>query len=75
MSGERRTDISFRMLDARDNTPVRYERVNAETGEEVPWKEIVKANWMRASIRGSSSGIYPVFQRVAAPLAATLSGA
>ena len=43
MSGERRTDISFRMLDARDNTPIRYERVNAETGEEVPWKDIVKA--------------------------------
>ena len=43
MSGERRTDLSFRMLDARDNSPIRYERVNAETGEEVPWKEIVKA--------------------------------
>lgn len=43
MSGERRTDIHFRMLDARNNAPVRYERVNADTGEEVPWKEIVKA--------------------------------
>ncbi|QDW65826.1 Ku protein [Luteimonas granuli] len=43
MSGERRTDLSFRMLDSRDNSPVRYERVNAETGEEVPWKDIVKA--------------------------------
>ena len=43
MAGERRTDISFRMLDSRDNAPVRYERVNAESGEEVPWKEIVKA--------------------------------
>jgi DNA end-binding protein Ku len=43
MSGERRTDLSFRMLDARNNSPVRYERVNAETGEEVPWKDIVKA--------------------------------
>ncbi|MFP7723051.1 non-homologous end joining protein Ku [Lysobacter sp. A3-1-A15] len=43
MSGERRTDISFRMLDSRDNTPIRYERVNAETGEEVAWKDIVKA--------------------------------
>lgn len=43
MSGERRVDLHFRMLDARDNTPIRYERVNAETGEEVPWKEIVKA--------------------------------
>jgi DNA end-binding protein Ku len=43
MSGERRNDIHFRLLDARDNSPVRYERVNADTGEEVPWKEIVKA--------------------------------
>jgi DNA end-binding protein Ku len=43
MSGERRTDIHFRMLDARDKSPIRYERVNAETGEEVPWKDIVKA--------------------------------
>ena len=43
MPGERRVDLHFRMLDARDNSPIRYERVNAETGEEVPWKEIVKA--------------------------------
>ncbi len=43
MSGERRTDISFRMLDSRNNKPVRYERVNSDTGAEVPWKDIVKA--------------------------------
>src|SRR5690242_11485286 len=43
MPGERSVDLHFRMLDGRSNTPVRYERVNAETGEEVPWKEIVKA--------------------------------
>jgi DNA end-binding protein Ku len=43
MAGERRTDLHFRMLDSRNNAAVRYERVNAETGEEVPWKEIVKA--------------------------------
>jgi DNA end-binding protein Ku len=43
MTGERRTEIHFRMMDARNNAPVKYERVNAETGEEVPWKEIVKA--------------------------------
>ncbi|MGX5672008.1 non-homologous end joining protein Ku [Thermomonas fusca] len=43
MAGTRGTDLSFRMLDARDKSPIRYERVNAETGEEVPWKEIVKA--------------------------------
>jgi DNA end-binding protein Ku len=43
MSGERKIDLHFRMLDARDRKPIRYERVNAETGEEVPWKDIVKA--------------------------------
>ena len=43
MTGERRVDLSFRMLDSRNNARVRYERVNEETGEEVPWKEIVKA--------------------------------
>jgi DNA end-binding protein Ku len=43
MSGERSVDLHFRMLDSRSNTPVRYERVNAETGDEVPWKDIVKA--------------------------------
>lgn len=41
-TAERRTDLHFRMLDSRDNAPVRYERVNSETGEEVPWKAIVK---------------------------------
>ena len=39
----RNVDVHFRMLDARNKKPIRYERVNAETGDEVPWKEIVKA--------------------------------
>jgi DNA end-binding protein Ku len=43
MPGERRTDLHFHMLDSRNNSPIRYERVNAETGEEVPWKDVVKA--------------------------------
>lgn len=43
MSGERKVDLHFRMLDSRNKKPIRYERVNAETGEEVPWKDIVKA--------------------------------
>jgi DNA end-binding protein Ku len=42
-SGERTVDLSLRMLDSRDKNPIRYERVNSETGEEVPWKDIVKA--------------------------------
>lgn len=43
MSADRGVDLHFRMLDSRNKAPVRYERINAETGEEVPWKEIVKA--------------------------------
>ncbi|MGH8233752.1 MAG: Ku protein [Rhodanobacteraceae bacterium] len=43
MTAERRVDLDFRMLDSRDKSLIRYERINAETGEEVPWKDIVKA--------------------------------
>ncbi len=43
MAGERRVDLQFRMLDSRNNARIRYERINEETGEEVPWKDIVKA--------------------------------
>lgn len=39
---EQRTDLSLHMLDSRDFKRVRYERVNAETGQEVPWNAIVK---------------------------------
>jgi DNA end-binding protein Ku len=41
-SAERRSDLSFRMIDSRNSARVRYERVNEETGEEVPWDKIVK---------------------------------
>ena len=37
-----RDDLSFTMLDGRNMAPVGYERVNKETGEPVPWEEIVK---------------------------------
>jgi len=40
---EQRTDLQLHMLDSRNRARVRYERVNAETGEEVPWDQIVKA--------------------------------
>lgn len=42
-SGERTVDLHLRMLDSRDQSPIRYERINSETGEEVPWKDVVKA--------------------------------
>src|SRR3546814_7364203 len=43
MSGERKVDLHFHLVDSRDNSRVRYERVSEESGEEVPWKDIVKA--------------------------------
>jgi DNA end-binding protein Ku len=41
-SGEQRADISFHLIDSRNSARVRYERVNEETGQEVPWDKIVK---------------------------------
>lgn len=41
-SAENKTDIHFRMIDSRNCSRVRYERVNEDTGEEVPWDKIVK---------------------------------
>jgi len=41
-TAERRTSISFRMIDSRNSARIRYDRVNEETGEEVPWDKIVK---------------------------------
>jgi DNA end-binding protein Ku len=42
-SGARSVDLHFRLLDSRDQKPIRYERVNSDTGEEVAWKDVVKA--------------------------------
>ncbi|MFA6044068.1 MAG: Ku protein [Phycisphaerales bacterium] len=39
---EERTDLQLHMVDSRNHARVKYERVNAETGEEVPWDQIVK---------------------------------
>jgi DNA end-binding protein Ku len=71
MSGERHNDLHFRLLDQRDNKPIRYERVNAESGEEVPWKDIVKAFEYRkgsyvvleeSDIRGAASEAHEVVE-------------
>lgn len=43
ISAESRNDLKFHMIDSRDQSRIRYERVNEETGEEVPWNQIVKA--------------------------------
>lgn len=41
-AAERREDMSFKLIDSRNAARIRYERVNEETGEEVPWDKIVK---------------------------------
>lgn len=41
-SAETRTDLTLHMVDSRNFARVRYERVNSETGAEVPWNEIVR---------------------------------
>lgn len=41
-SAEKQFDLHFRLLDSRNHARVRYERINEETGEEVPWSDIVK---------------------------------
>ncbi|MFP5384672.1 MAG: Ku protein [Bacteriovoracia bacterium] len=35
-------DLSFKMLDEKDLSPIKYKRVNAKSGKEVPWPQIVK---------------------------------
>lgn len=39
---EEKKDLSFRMLDGRDLSPIKQRRVNERTGAEVPYEEIVK---------------------------------
>lgn len=42
-SAVRRSEsISFRQLDSEDLTPIKQQRINANTGEIVPWERIVK---------------------------------
>lgn len=42
VSIEEKNDIHFHLLDSKTESRVRYQRVNEETGKEVPWKDIVK---------------------------------
>jgi DNA end-binding protein Ku len=40
---DQHTDLSFHLLDSENSARVRYQRVNEQTGQEVPWERIVKA--------------------------------
>jgi hypothetical protein len=41
-SADSRPDIQLHMVDSRNHARIRYERVNTDTGEEVPWDRMVK---------------------------------
>jgi DNA end-binding protein Ku len=41
-SAEATNDLDFDMLDRRDFSPIRYRRVNAKTGREVSWGDVIK---------------------------------
>ena len=41
-AAESRPDIQLHMVDSKNHARIRYERVNADTGEEVPWDRMVK---------------------------------
>jgi DNA end-binding protein Ku len=43
MPEERRTDLRSHLMGVRDNACVHDVRIKEETGEEVPWKDIVRA--------------------------------
>ena len=38
----KKANVAFRQLDKRNNAPIKYQRINAKTGKEVPWKEVIK---------------------------------
>lgn len=42
-SEDRSQKVSFHQVDKRNNARIKYQRINTETGEEVPWQEIRKA--------------------------------
>jgi DNA end-binding protein Ku len=41
-SAEKRQEIQFHLLDKRDRSPIRYQRISEKTGKEVPWEDIVR---------------------------------
>ena len=40
---ETREELHFHLLDSRDKSRIRYQRINEKTGKEVPWDKIVRA--------------------------------
>lgn len=43
-SAESRPDIQLHMVDSKNHARIRYKRVNADSGDEVPWDRRVKGH-------------------------------
>jgi DNA end-binding protein Ku len=41
-SQNKKANIVFHQIDRRDNARIKYQRINSDTGKEVPWKEITR---------------------------------
>jgi DNA end-binding protein Ku len=41
-SAEKRDEVHFNLLDRRNMAPIHYQRINSETGKEVPWEDTVR---------------------------------
>jgi DNA end-binding protein Ku len=41
-TAEKSKELHFTLLDRRDTEPIHYQRINSETGREVPWEETVR---------------------------------
>ncbi|MGI6298865.1 MAG: Ku protein [Saccharofermentanales bacterium] len=42
MGAEEPKELTFSLMDSRDHAKIKYQRINADTGKEVPWSDIVK---------------------------------
>jgi DNA end-binding protein Ku len=42
-SAEKRQEVQFHLLNKKDQSPIRYQRISEKTGKEVPWDDIVRA--------------------------------
>ena len=49
---ERKNELTFRLLHAKDESPIDYKRFCEKEGVEVPWREIVKGYELEGPLRG-----------------------
>ncbi|EKD72018.1 MAG: Ku protein [uncultured bacterium] len=77
--GEKKFDIQFKLIDNRDKSRIRYVRVNENTGEEVPWSNVVKGyeyndnDYLRNQRDSTAIAPYSTRAKSGAPVATPLN--